>query len=72
MKELKRLKLNAISKSSMEDREMSKIYGGVYCAFGDDNRSANEGSGTCSCYCANGYGVYDERSSWGSFDKYLD
>ena len=70
MKNLKKLKLSAISKSSLNEREQSKIFGGNYCAWGDDNQVGNETGGTCSCYCGNGYGYNSELSAWGSFDKH--
>ena len=52
MKKLNSIKLNGLNKSNLELREMSHIYGGNYCAFGDDNLKANEGQGKCSCYCS--------------------
>ena len=52
MKKLNSIKLNGLNKSNLELREMSRIYGGNYCAFGDYNLKANEGQGKCSCYCS--------------------
>ena len=52
MKKLNSIKLNGLNKSNLELREMSHIYGGNYCAFGDYNLKANEGQGKCSCYCS--------------------
>lgn len=74
MKELKKLKLNSLSKSGLKDREMGRIYGGNYCVWGNENRDANEGSGKCSCSCSGDYytgglksngDFYLNSSAWG-------
>lgn len=54
MKELERLKLNALSKTTLKEREMERIYGGNYCATYGDNQRANEDQGVCSCNCLGG------------------
>lgn len=59
MKELKKIKLNVLSQSNLKDRDMSQIYGGNYCLFGDENKTANENSGKCSCSCSS----YNTQSS---------
>lgn len=71
MKTLKTLKLGAISKSNLQDRDMNKIFGGTYCAWGDINYQANDSSGKCSCFCSNGYGYNSELGNWAWADKYL-
>lgn len=68
MKELKKIKLGALSKSNLEDHEMGKILGGTYCYWGDTNYQANDDQGLCSCYCA-GHDVYSDRNEWASWDK---
>lgn len=55
MKELKKIKLNALSKANITQREMSALQGGNYCAWGPENRAANESAGTCSCNCSGNY-----------------
>ena len=42
MKKLNSIKLNGLNKSNLELREMSHIYGGNYCAFGDYNLKATK------------------------------
>lgn len=69
MTTLKKLKLGSISKANMQDREMNKIFGGTYCAWGAENKQANIDQGKCSCYCANGYSYNSELKSWGWADK---
>lgn len=74
MKKLKSLKLSSLSKSALKEREMSKIYGGAYCAWSDYNRAANENEGKCSCACSGDYysqgkvyngDFYNQSSAWG-------
>lgn len=72
MKTLKKLKLGSISKSNIEDRGMNKIFGGNYCAWGADNKKANNDSGKCSCFCANNYGYSNELDDYAWADKYLE
>jgi len=47
----KKLLLSQLNKDSMEPRQTSQLMGGNYCAFGDNNRDANETGGVCSCMC---------------------
>lgn len=54
MRNRKELKLNSLSQSSLKEREMSKIYGGNYCATYGDNQKYNEYYDVCSCNCLGG------------------
>lgn len=69
MKKINKLKLNSINKSQIRDRDMSRIYGGNYCAFGDENKEANVKSGKCSCSCTNGDYYSQGLKSNGDFFK---
>lgn len=68
MKKIEELKLNKINKSNLEKREMSRLHGGNYCAYSDDNKAANEESGKCSCSCGSG-DYYSGLNSNASFYK---
>ncbi len=70
MKKLESLKLNALSKSNLKDREMGRIYGGNYCAFEGENKEANTGSGKCSCACSGDYYGSTGLNSQAEFYKY--
>ena len=51
MKGNKELKLNSLSISNLKEHEMSKIYGGNYCALSVENQRYNEYYGFCTCIC---------------------
>ena len=70
MKKIDKLKLNSLNKSKIEDRDMSRIYGGNYCVWGNENRDANSGSGKCSCSCSNGDYYSQGLRSNGDFFKH--
>lgn len=69
MKELKKIKLNALSKLNITPREMSALQGGNYCAWGAENRAANESASTCSCKCSGDYYGSTGLSHTASFFK---
>lgn len=51
MKKINKLKLNQLSKDSLESSQMNQIRGGTFCYWSEDNFKANEYSGKCSCAC---------------------
>lgn len=67
MKELKKLKLSSLSKSSLKEREMGRIYGGNYCVWSNANKKANNDSGKCSCSCSGDYYGADGLKHNGDF-----
>lgn len=71
MKTICKLKLSDLNKSNIEKREMSRLYGGNFCAYGDENSQANDTAGKCSCLCDT-KDYYDGLNSTGSFYKYMN
>lgn len=75
MKNLKKIKLNNLSKSNITEREMSALQGGNYCYWSPENRDANTSANVCSCNCSGDYygasGVnyaasfYKSTTGWG-------
>lgn len=75
MKELKRLKINQLSKADLDSREMSLVVGGACCGCGcngpsstSDNANANwnsgysqSGGGESQCAC---WGDSSWKSGW--------
>ena len=55
MKKISKLKIGQLNKANLEEREMNRLYGGNYCAWGPENAQANAGSGKCSCACSGDY-----------------
>ena len=73
MKKISILKLSQLSKNSMSYGQQSRLIGGNYCAWGEENQVANDTQGKCSCLC-DGYDYYntlDGISVMAKFDKYL-
>ena len=56
---ISKLKLGQLNKDSMVAKKLSRLMGASYCAWGEENRMANEESGKCSCYCLNSTSYYD-------------
>jgi len=65
----KKLLLSQLNKDSMETRQMSRLFGGNYCAFSSENSSANAGSGVCSCVCSGDYYGSNGLDYYASFYK---
>ncbi|GHU83021.1 hypothetical protein FACS189415_4500 [Bacteroidia bacterium] len=48
MKNLNVLKLTKLAKEELSKRELSRLQGGNYCAYGTANLNANTAQGLCS------------------------
>lgn len=48
MKKIRELKLGRLCKSEIAERDLKRLQGGNYCAYGQDNNYANTGGGLCS------------------------
>jgi natural product precursor len=67
MNKIKKLKLNQLSYSELERRELARLQGGNYCAYSYANNSANTGGGLCSSNGDTPASFLKNTTGWGQY-----
>ena len=67
MKKIKELKLSFLSEKEMTKRDLNRLQGGNYCAYGWANNYANTGSGLCSSSSDASGAFLKYTTGWGKY-----